>query len=122
MIFTKNIVFSLLLIISSSSFALNLTGTAESITNELYDNRSCNELYIEASRLEQDTFINKTTIYNDNKTQLASYAATVFSPAIYYLGFNAIQNYKNQVRSEHALSEIDKVRLRMAEKRCFEKY
>ena len=49
-----------------------------------------------ASALEKDTFIYKTNIYNDNKTRVASYALTIFTPAVYYLGFTAYQNHKQQ--------------------------
>lgn len=108
------------LIFGFNAYALNLAGTNRSITNELYDNRSCNDLYMQASEMEQDTFIYKTNLYNDKKTQLASYALTIFSPAIYYFGFNAYQNHKQQVRAVNAMSEIESVRLRMAEKRCFQ--
>jgi len=111
--------FNLLLIFSTNSAALNLAGTNQSITNGLYDNRSCNDLYMQASTLEKDTFIYKTNI-NNNTTRVASYALTIFSPAVYYLGFTAYQNHKQQTRSQIALGEIDQIRLRMAEKRCFE--
>jgi hypothetical protein len=116
----KYITFISCLLLSTQATALNLVGTGQPLEGGLYDNRSCNDLYMQASALEQDTFINKTNIYNDKRTRVASYALTVFTPAVYYLGFNAFQNYKAQVRSELAMSEIDDIRSRMAEKRCFE--
>ncbi len=116
----KYITFISILLFSTQSYALILAGTEQPLEAGLYDNRSCNDLYIQASALEQDTFIYKATIYNDKKTRVASYAMTMFAPAIYYLGFNAFQNYKDQVRSELAFSEIEEIRSRMAEKRCFE--
>ena len=72
-----------------------------------------------ASALEKDTFIYKTNI-NNNTTRGTRYALTIFSPAVFYLGFPAYQNHKQQTRSQIALGEIDQIRLRIAEKRCFE--
>lgn len=118
----KQILLITILVFSTNSAALNLAGTNQTITNGLYDNRSCNDLYMQASALEKDTFINKTNFYSDNKTRVASIALTVFSPAVYYFGFSAFQNYKAQTRSQTALSEIEAIRFRMAEKRCFEKH
>jgi len=108
-----------LLFLSMNSYALNISGVEKPVTDSLYDNRSCNDLYMQASALEQDTYFNKISIYNDNKSRSAGIAMTVFAPAIYYLGYSAFQNYNNQLRSEAAFSEIEELRFRMAEKRCF---
>lgn len=116
----KYITYISFLLFSTQSTALNLAGVDQPLEDGLYDNRSCNDLYMQASALEQDTFIYKTNIYNDKRTVVASYAMTVFAPAIYYLGYNVYQNHKAQMRSEIALSEIEVIRFRMAEKRCFE--
>ena len=116
----KGITFVLILLFSTPSTALNLAGVDQPLEDGLYDNRSCNDLYMQASALEQDTYIYKASIYNDKRTRAAGYVMTVFTPAIYYLGFNAYQNYKAQIRSEIAFSKIEEIRFRMAEKRCFE--
>lgn len=110
----------LLLLFSLQSTALNLSGLDQPLADGLYDDRSCNDLYLQASALEQDTFINKTNIYNDKRTRVSSYAVAIFTPAFYYLGFNAFQNYRAQIHSEIAFIKISEIRSRMAEKRCFE--
>ncbi|MCZ6804404.1 MAG: hypothetical protein O7D86_10840 [Proteobacteria bacterium] len=114
------ITFILLLLFSTQSSALNLSRIDQPLEDGIYDNRNCNDLYLQASALEQDTFINKTNIYNDKRASVASYAVAVFTPAFYYLGFNAFQNYRAQIHSEIAFSKISEIRYRMAEKRCFE--
>lgn len=111
-----------LFLFSAQTVALNLVGSGQSTENALYDNRSCNDLYMQASALEKDSHIYKSNFYNDRKTRVASVALTAFSPALYYLGFNSYQNYKKQLQSEIAFSQIEEIRFRMAEKRCFEKY
>ena len=111
-----------ILLFSANGFALNLSDTNQSITNELYDNRSCGELYMQASALERDTYANKRGFYSDRTTRVATYAMAVFGlPIASYLGYSSFQNYKAGIRSEAALSEIEKIRYRMAEKRCFER-
>jgi hypothetical protein len=37
------------------------------------------------------------------------------------MGFSAYQDYKNGIRSKVAFNEVEDIRLRMAEKRCFTK-
>lgn len=115
----KSSILTVLLTLSGQCFALNLLETGQTIDNSLYDNRTCNDLYMQASALEQKTFLYKTTA--SNNTRAATYALTVFSPAIYYFGFTAYKNHVEQSSSQKATDEIVLVRLRMAEKRCFEK-
>ena len=77
---------------------------------------------MQASALEQKSYIYKTDLYTDKGSQVAAYALTVFTPAIYYFGFKAYKNYSDQISSQTALNEIDQIRYRMAEKRCFEQH
>ncbi len=98
--------------------SLNLAGAEQTFTEGLYDNRSCNDLYMQASALEQKTFHYKTNYYSDQR--VASYALAVVSPALFFFGYAPYQNHLDQKRSQLASSEIEHVRLRMAEKRCFE--
>jgi hypothetical protein len=107
-----------LLLLSTQANALNLAGAEKSFTEGLYDNRSCNDLYMQASALEQKTFQYKTNYYSDK--HVAGYALALVSPAIYVFGYAPYQNHLAQTRSRLASSEIEHVRLRMAEKRCFE--
>lgn len=113
----KYIGFLSLLLVSGQSSALNLTEINQPIEQGLYDSRSCNELYMQALVLEKESFIYKTG--SNKNIKVASLASTIFAPAIYYLGFSAFQNYKNNTHSKTAFAEIEQVRFRMAEKRCF---
>ena len=111
------------LILSLNCMALNLANVNDRpSTNSIYDSRSCNELYAQASALEQDTYIYRNDFYSDKGTQVATYAMTVFTPAVYYFGYKVYKDYETNVRSAHAQNEMDQVRMRMAEKRCFEKH
>ncbi len=46
-----------LLLVSTQSSALNLAEVNQPIDQELYDGRSCNDLYMQASALEKDLFV-----------------------------------------------------------------
>ncbi len=51
------ITFILLLLFSTQSSALNLSRIDQPLEDGIYDNRSCNDLYLQASALEQDTLL-----------------------------------------------------------------
>ena len=115
----KYIIFIFFLLSSVQSSALNLVEMNKSGEQGLYDSRSCNDLYMQASALEKESF--SYAADNSSKTQVASLVSTVFTPALYYLGYSAFQDYKDDIRSKSTFSEIEQIRFRMAEKRCFEK-
>jgi hypothetical protein len=79
-----------LALFSAQSSEINQTGE-----ESLYDSRSCNDLYMQASILEKQSYNNAG--YGE-RTQIASFMSTVFAPAIYYMGFSAYQDYKNGIR------------------------
>ncbi len=101
------------------AFSANRTGFIQD--DKLYDMRTCQQLYMEASVLEKETQLFKTNFYTDTRSRVAGYALTVFSPAIYYIGFKAYKNVESDFKAKRAMSEIDLIRQRMAEKHCFEK-
>jgi hypothetical protein len=107
------------LIFSSHSIALSLTEINQPLDDGLYDSRSCNDLYLEATALEKESFIYKNG--NQATMTVASIASTVFTPALYFVGYNAFKNFKSEKQSQTALSKIEEVRYRLAEKRCFTK-
>jgi len=107
------------LVFSLDTFALNLVEMQKPVGGGLYDNRSCNDLYMQALTLEKESF--SYAADRGDKTQVASIVSTVFTPAIYFLGYSAFQDYKQKARSESTFIEIEDIRLRMAEKRCFVK-
>ena len=76
---------------------------------------------MQAASLEKATYLNKTDIYSSKGTRVASYVLTIFTPAIYYLGYSTFQEYQAQLQADTAFIEIEQIRFRMAEKRCFEK-
>jgi hypothetical protein len=116
---SKYIAFISLLLVSTQGIALNLAEINQPIEQGLYDSRSCNDLYIQASTLEKEAFAYKKGI--GARTQVASIVTTIFAPAVYYLGFSAFQDYKSGINSKIAFVEIEEIRFRMAEKRCFAK-
>ena len=113
------IVFIISLFISAQSWALNLVDFKQSADEKLYDDRSCNDLYMEASALEKQTFSYAED--KSNKTLMASVASTVFTPALYLVGYSAIKDYKNEADAKSTFVKMEELRYRMAEKRCFEK-
>lgn len=115
----KYITFVLFLLTSIQSSALNLVEMKKPVGGGLYDSRSCNDLYMQALTLEKESF--SYAADRGNKTQVASIVSTVFTPAIYFLGYSAFQDYKDSARSKTTFTEIEDIRLRMAEKRCFVK-
>ncbi len=116
---SKYITFISLLLIGTQSTALSLAEINQPIEQGIYDSRSCNDLYMQASVLEKESFSYKTGF--GTRTQVASIVTTIFAPAVYYLGFSAFQDYKNGINSKAAFVEIEEIRFRMAEKRCFAK-
>jgi len=107
-----------LVLFSAQSSAISLTEINQTGDENLYDSRSCNDLYMQVSILEKQSYNNAS--YGE-RTQIASFVSTVFAPAIYYMGFSAYLDYKNGIRSKVAFNEVEDIRLRMAEKRCFTK-
>jgi hypothetical protein len=114
----KYIVFATFLLASTQTAAINLIEMNQSMEESLYDSRSCNDLYMQASALEKESFNNSSF---GKRTQVASFVSAVFAPAIYYLGYSAFQDYNNGIRSKAAFDQVEDIRLRMAEKRCFTK-
>lgn len=115
----KIITFTFFILASAQSSALNLGEMHKPVEGSLYDSRSCNDLYMQAVALEKENFSYESG--NGNKTQVASIVSTIFTPAIYYLGYSAYKDYKNDVDSKSSFAKIEDIRLRMAEKRCFTK-
>ncbi len=115
----KYITLLILLIVSAQSSALNIVQFNQTVEENLYDSRSCNDLYMQTLTLEKESF--SYAAGNGNKTQVASIVSTVFTPALYFLGYSAYQDYKTELNAKSAFAEIEDVRFRMAEKRCFAK-
>ena len=112
----KIFIFSSFLLINTESNALNLIEFNRTVEDNLYDSRSCNDLYMQASSLEKQFFANTGP---SNRTQVASLVSAVFTPALYYLGYSAYQDYQANINMKLAFAEIEEIRVRMAEKRCF---
>jgi hypothetical protein len=115
----KYIIFTFLLLISAQSSALNLAEINQPIEKGLYDNRSCNDLYVQATSLEKNFMAYEANA--GSRTQVASIVSAVFAPAIYYLGYSAFHDYKNGLHTKQTFAQIEEVRYRMAQKRCFAK-
>lgn len=113
------VIFNVLIFTSTHSAALNLVDFNQTAEEKFYDGRSCNDLYMETSALEKKSFSYEAD--KGNKTLIASVASTVFTPALYFVGYNAVQDYKEGIESKSTFEQIEEIRVRMAEKRCFEK-
>jgi RsiW-degrading membrane proteinase PrsW (M82 family) len=115
----KTLTIAVFILFSTQSFALNLVEMHKPAGESLYDSRSCNDLYMEAVALEKESF--SYAAGNGNRTKVASIVSTVFTPALYYLGYSAYQDYKTEADSKSTFAKIEEIRFRMAEKRCFSK-
>lgn len=113
------ITFNVCILTCPNIWALNLVEINQPVREKLYDSRSCNDLYMEASALEKQSF--SYAADEGNKTLIASVASTVFTPALYFIGYSALQDYKLEIEAKSTFSKIEAIRYRMAEKRCFEK-
>lgn len=103
---------------------LPLTVNAISLKQEkkspsLYENRTCEQLYQAATELESYSLNYKSDIYNQNNNNIASIVSTVFTPALYFLGYSNYMSFKSGVKAYESNQQLDKVRQRMAEMRCF---
>ncbi|MEM7027177.1 MAG: hypothetical protein AAF410_02995 [Pseudomonadota bacterium] len=101
-------------------FAFNVDNIDSTSSVSLFDARSCNELYAEASALEKTSYADDYDHYNDSHAQVAGLASTIFAPAIYYFGYAAYKEMNSKKVAITARQDIDEIRQRMAEKRCFE--
>ena len=113
------VIFNVFIFASTQSMALNLVDFSQPVEEKFYDARSCNDLYLEASALEKQSFSYEED--KGDKTMLASVASTVFTPALYLVGYSAVKDYKDEIESKSTFDKIEEIRYRMAEKRCFEK-
>lgn len=112
-------IFNVFAFASAQALAFNLVQIKESSGENLYATRSCNDLYMEASALEKQSFSYEAD--KGERTQIASAVSTVFAPAIYLLGYNAIQDYRTSIEAKSTFAKIEEIRYQMAEKHCFEK-
>jgi RsiW-degrading membrane proteinase PrsW (M82 family) len=115
----KTFTITVFLFFSTQSYALNLVEMHKPAGESLYDSRSCNDLYMEAVSLEKESF--SYAAGNSNRTKVASIVSTVFTPALYYLGYSAYQDYKSEADAKSTFAKIEEIRYLMAEKRCFTK-
>lgn len=110
------------LAIITPTFAFNTDNIKTARSQPLFDTRSCNELYVEASALEKLSYADDYDYFNDRNARVAGIASTVFAPAIYYFGYAAYKDVSSKSEALTALSSINDIRNRMAEKRCFERH
>ncbi len=116
---TRRGIFILLttLLFTTGSQAISLR--QEKTNPALYENRSCEQLYHLATQLESHSLNYESSIYNQNNNNIASIVSTVFTPALYFLGYSNYMSFKSGINAYESNKELDKVRHRMAEMRCF---
>ena len=109
------------LLIPVHALAFSIDAVGQSNQSNLFDQRSCQELYMQATALEQQHYRLRHNYYTDKNAQAASIASTVFTPALYYFGYAAYKDMKSEKDVVTTGQEIDAIRTRMAEKRCFDR-
>lgn len=118
--FIKLFICTTSLLLGTPAMAFNIEAVGKTNNDSMFDSRSCNELYMQASTLEKQTYQHQRNYYTDKNAQAAGIASAVFSPAFYYFGYAAYKDYQSQRDASSAMEQIDAIRTRMAEKRCFD--
>lgn len=86
----------------------------------IYENRTCEQLYLAAGRLENKALNYESDIFNQRNNTIASVVSTVFAPAMYFLGYSGLMSFKAEREAYQSNQELDRIRIRMAEMRCFQ--
>ena len=107
------------ILISSAAQAFNIVAVGTASNDNMFDTRSCGELYTQVATLEKQAYFNKQDYYTDTNDQAAIIASTMFTPTVYYFGFAAYKDFKAKKQVNDARLQLDALRVRMAEKRCF---
>lgn len=89
------------------------------INYSAYENRSCEELYRDISALEHNTLNYDSPLYNRRNNDMATVASTVFTPAVFFVGFSNAMNFKSEYEASKNNQELNYLRNRMGEMRCF---
>lgn len=87
----------------------------------LYENRTCEQLYLAAGKLERKALNYESDVFNQRNNTVASIVSTVFTPALYFLGYSNLMNFKSDREAYQSNQELNQVRVRMAEMRCFQR-
>lgn len=109
------------LVLPAHVMAFNINAEGKTNIENLIDSRSCNELYLQVSDLEKRTYQHQQNYYTDKNAQAAGIASAVFTPAFIYFGYAAYKDYEAQSDTSSTIQRIDVIRMRMAEKRCFDR-
>ncbi len=109
------------LLIPVRALAFSIDAVGQSKHDNLFDPRSCHQLYIQATALEQQHYRLRHNYYTDKNAQAAGIASAVFTPALYYFGYAAYKELQSEKDVATTRLEIDSIRTRMAEKRCFDR-
>jgi len=108
-------------LITFSIPALSISQLQGQRPDSLYENRTCEQLYLAAGKLESKALNYESDVFNQRNNTLASIVSTVFTPALYFLGYSNLMNFKSDREAYRSNQELNKVRFRMAEMRCFQR-
>ena len=112
-------IFTLILMLySTSSWSISVKAELDT---SIYENRSCEELYQEISDLEINTLNFESPIYNSRNNTIASVTSTVFTPAVFFVGFSNAMTFKSEIEASKNNQELNYLRRRMGEMKCFTK-
>lgn len=108
----------LLIIYSNSSSAISVK---TELDTSIYEHQSCEEMYYQVSELEIHTLNFESPIYNSRNNTIASVTSTVFTPAVFFVGFSHAMTFKSEIDASKISQELNYLRRRMGEMRCFTK-
>ena len=104
--------------LSHNATALNQEPISEH--HPVMDLRHCEQLYQRATELEARAQNRESPLYSERNNNVASVVSTVFTPALYFLGYSKIKQFNSRREAMASLNELDTIRNRMAALRCFE--
>ncbi len=114
----SNLLFCLLLLNSNISWAISVKAELDT---SIYDHQSCEELYYQVSELEIHTLNYESPIYNSRNNTIASVTSTVFTPAVFFVGFSHAMTFKSEIEASKVNQELTYLRRRLGEMQCFTK-
>lgn len=88
---------------------------------DAFDGMSCRDLYIQATHFEPKSQHVRSPLLNEQTHLYAAAIGVVFEPALYYYGYYAPWNYREEYRIHQTSQLLDSIRQHMASLQCFVK-
>ena len=81
----------------------------------------CRELYARRVGLIQERLDYRSTFWDDPRNGTSVFLGAIWTPAFYYLAYNALATYTEANAGPQRQAEIDALRVASARQRCFER-